>query len=76
MKTTEVTESCREWVEEKFNRCGEPAVLLLWGKLFPLAALGPRCRAHAEKHLNGRTMESVIREHWAVLDLRGLRRTK
>jgi hypothetical protein len=67
-----VHETCREWVN--IDRCNEPAEAILWGKLFPAEALGPRCRTHAEDHLGGRTLQQVLREGWAIFDLRGLRR--
>ena len=66
-------ESCREWVDEIANKCNRPAVVILWGKLFPAEALGPRCPEHAEKHL-GRYYVDAIREHWAIFDLRNLTR--
>ena len=44
---------------------------LLWGKLFPPEALGPRCYEHAAKVL-GNGMSRL--DQYAVLDLRGLLR--
>lgn len=73
---SEVRESCREWVDETFDRCSRPAAAILWGKLFPPEALGPRCREHAETHLQGRSLPEALREGWAIFDLRNLRRVK
>lgn len=76
MSDREIHESCREWDDESMSRCGAPADVILWGKLFPQDALGPRCREHAENHLNHRTLEECLRQGWAIFDLRNLRRTK
>lgn len=63
-------ESCREWIEEpKFDRCNERAVAILWGKLLPAEALGPRCEQHTHDHL-GRSISEAVREGCAVYDLR------
>ena len=70
---TEVREWCRE--EGDFphgDRCNERAEFLLWGKLFPSEALGPRCYAHAVKHTHWGMPSRP--DQWAVLDLRGLTR--
>lgn len=40
---------CREWVEEKNNRCNAPTEYVLWGKLIDPEGLGPRCYDHAAK---------------------------
>jgi hypothetical protein len=45
----EIVETCREEVGEFGERCNERAEFLLWGKLFPKEALGPRCYDHAVK---------------------------
>lgn len=34
----------REFPERSYERCGKPAEYIVWGKLFPKEALGPRCR--------------------------------
>lgn len=34
----------REFPERSYERCGKPAEFIVWGKLFPKEALGPRCR--------------------------------
>jgi hypothetical protein len=73
-RSTPVVEHCREWVDEKFNRCGEPAVVIFWGRLFDPEALGPRCEDHTSKHLNGRYWKTCVREHWALFDLTDLHR--
>lgn len=40
-------EVCRNWVAKppygNEDRCGKPALFIVWGKLFPLECLGPRC---------------------------------
>jgi hypothetical protein len=68
-------EFCREWVEDKANHCAEPADFILWGKLFPPEALGPRCHDHAYEHAPGAFRGT--QGQWAIFDLRGLyRRSK
>lgn len=57
--------SCGEWVEEKNTRCGAPSEHVLWGKLLPAEALGPRCYDCAAKHI-GRTLADPT---YALLDL-------
>lgn len=69
----EVREACREWVEAKTNCCFERAEFLLWGKLFPPEALGPRCYEHAAKHAGHEALGYRL-DQYAILDLRGLRR--
>jgi hypothetical protein len=72
-QTVEVIQTCREEVElEDGGRCGARAEFLLWGKLFPKEALGPRCYDHAVKWTHHSLPTKV--DQWAVLDLRGLRR--
>lgn len=46
-------EWCREDLgpEANYNRCGAPAEFILWGKLLPPEALGPRCYDHAAAHV-------------------------
>jgi hypothetical protein len=42
--------TCGEWLDHPArgpHRCGEPADLILWGRLFDKDALGPRCMNHA-----------------------------
>jgi hypothetical protein len=63
-------ETYREWVENKADRCNEPAIVIIWGKLFPPNALGPRCEAHAADYLPLSAMYAI--DQWAVFDLRGL----
>jgi hypothetical protein len=48
--------SCREWIDEKNNVCGEPADFVLWGKLIRAEGLGPRCHDHAAKHVGHRAL--------------------
>jgi hypothetical protein len=63
--------TCREWCDEKINRCNEPAEFVLWGKLFPPDALGPRCYDHAAKWAGHRALGDPA---WAIIDLRPLLR--
>ena len=72
MRLAEEKQYCKEWVEEKANRCGERAVVMFWGKLFDPEALGPRCDEHATKHLNGRYWKHLIADGWAIMDLTDL----
>jgi hypothetical protein len=79
MADQEVHETCREWVEKKNNRCNEPAVMILWGKLFDPDAMGPRCLEHGERWLREQgawSFPDALRQHYAIFDLRNLRRTK
>lgn len=71
-----VREYCREDIEVDGlpERCNAPADFILWGKLFPSQALGPRCYDHAVKHLSHGAMSRV--DQHAVLDLRGLYRAR
>lgn len=63
---------CREWPEGEVNPCNAPAEFVLWGKLFPREALGPRCYDHAVTHTHW-DMPSRVSQ-WAVIDLRPVRR--
>ena len=65
-------EPCREWIEEKADRCKVVSEFILWGKLFPSEALGPRCYEHASQHLGGWMSYADIEQH-AVFDLRRIR---
>lgn len=58
---------CREWQDETNDRCNVPAEFVLWGKLFPKEALGPRCYDHAAMHAGHRALGDPA---WAILDLR------
>ena len=74
MKRTPVAEGCREELgAPSWDKCWEPATYLLWGKLFPTNALGPRCEMHATKHIGASNMPP---HGWAVLDMRGLYRER
>jgi hypothetical protein len=42
-----------------------PAIVIVWGKLFPPEALGPRCWDHAAEHVDMSRLDQ-----WAVFDLR------
>jgi hypothetical protein len=48
-----------------------PAEFILWGKLLPPEALGPKCYDHAVKYL-GHSVATRT-EQYAVVDLRPLR---
>lgn len=62
---------CRECRDEReWLAPGVPAAFILWGKLFPQEALGPRCYDHAARWL-GRGIDQV--DQHAVFDLRPLR---
>jgi hypothetical protein len=65
---------CGQWLldEDDFpwRRCGDPADLILWGRLLPPEALGPRCLDHAS-HYMPTDANSV--EQWAAFDLRPVR---
>jgi hypothetical protein len=70
--TVEVIEWCRECRDEReYGAPGVPAEFILWGKLLPPEALGPRCYSHAAKHLGHHGMSRI--DQYAVLDLRKLR---
>ncbi len=70
---------CREWMGsepnhfgQRFNNCYAPAEFVIWGKLFPREALGPRCYDHAAKHIGHDAL--IPNSGYAVMDLRPLRR--
>lgn len=44
-------EFCRERSEVDGKWCGERAEFIIWGKLYPEEALGPRCYEHARRHV-------------------------
>lgn len=71
---SEVREFCGEWIEEKVDRCNAPAEFILWGKLFPAEALGPRCYDHAAKHTGHWALSPSQLPQCAIFDLRGLQR--
>jgi len=60
-----VSEWCREELPDHQGKCGEEAEFILWGKLFPPEALGPRCWRHAYAHC-----PYVGDPAWAIYDLR------
>lgn len=65
-----VREFCREWPDGG-ERCNAPAEFILWGKLLPPEALGPRCHDHAAKHVGHRALTDPS---WAIFHLAGLYR--
>jgi hypothetical protein len=62
---------CREWIDEKNDRCNAPAEYVLWGKLIDPEGLGPRCWDHAAQHVGPRALGD---RSWAIIDLRRLTR--
>lgn len=69
---SEVREYCREWPMDAIHRCDQPAVAIIWGKLYPPEALGPRCEEHIAKHHGGRGLPELLRLGYALFDLRNL----
>lgn len=61
--------SCREWIGD--SRCNAPAEFLLWGKLLPPEALGPRCYDHAAVHVGHAALGDPTH---AIADLRPILR--
>lgn len=68
MSTQPYPEVCREWVYSKHDKCNAPAQFILWGRLFPTTALGPRCYDHAVRHTSNDMPYDITQ--WAVYDLR------
>ena len=54
------------------ERCGKETEYVLWGKLFPAEALGPRCYDCAAKHVAHMGLAS--RSGWALVHIRHLAR--
>lgn len=50
----------------------QPADFIVWGKLFPASALGPRCYDHAAREIGHYPLARD--SGYAVFDLRGLSR--
>ena len=66
-------EWCRECRDEsQWLAPGREADFILWGKLFPPEALGPRCYDHAAKWIGPASMSQV--DQYAVYDLRPVHR--
>jgi hypothetical protein len=59
---------CREWPPNKANICGAQAEFVLWGKLFPAEALGPRCYDCAATHVDRYGL--MPNSGYALIDLR------
>lgn len=59
---------CRERDPEG-GLCGANAEFILWGKMLPQEALGPRCWDHAAEHVGTRALGDP---QWAIADLRPL----
>jgi hypothetical protein len=49
-----VSEFCRHRNDDDGKLCGQPAKMIVWGKLFPPDALGPRCYDHAAEQIGHR----------------------
>jgi len=62
--------SCREWVEEKIDRCNEPAEYVLWGRFIDPEGLGPRCYNHAADYVHH--IGLARKSGWAVIHLADL----
>jgi hypothetical protein len=64
---------CRECRDEApvFAKDVTAADFVLWGKLFPPEALGPRCYTHTAKYIGHVNMSRV--DQYAIVDLRPLR---
>jgi hypothetical protein len=62
--------SCREWPEDKPDRCGKRSEFVLWGKLIPAEGLGPRCYDCAAKHVSHRAL--TPRSGYALVRLEDL----
>jgi hypothetical protein len=69
-----VEETCREWLDTKYDRCGERAEFILWGKFFAADALGPRCYNHTAIHIRDMSAHNI--EQTAVYDLRRVYRLR
>ena len=74
LKEAGLLPSCGEWVEVQGapRRCSCPAEFILWGKLLPAEALGPRCYDHAAKHVGAGSLFRPGHSGWALADLRPL----
>jgi hypothetical protein len=72
-------ETCREWLDDKCDRCNEPAEFILWGKLIQPEGLGPRCYDHAAKWVGHSYLSrklagsNNLKLEAAIIDLRPLR---
>jgi len=62
---------CREDMPDG-SRCWAKAEYVLWGKLLPARALGPRCYDHAAEHIGHHGLASG--SGWALLHLRDIAR--
>ena len=60
-------EHCRNWIGEE--RCGKPAEFIVWGKLFPLDALGPRCYDCAAEQVGHRGLAVGNPQGYAIYHL-------
>lgn len=60
---------CRDEGDDGY-KCWKPAEYVLWGKLFPPEALGPRCYDCAAKHAGHRAL--APNSGYALISLRDL----
>ena len=67
--STPVTEHCRHWPPNE-DRCDQQAVVIVWGKLFDINELGPRCAAHLPEQVAAQPFMRL--DQWAMFDLRGI----
>jgi len=66
-----VSETCRHWDEEKWDRCGAPATIIVWGKLSAPEEFGPKCDDHWPENIEPYRYQL---DQVAVFDLRAARR--
>lgn len=71
MKYARILEYCRQ-CRDLEPPVVTPAEFILWGKLFPAGALGPRCHDHAAAWIGWQGMSRI--DQYAVFDLRPLMR--
>ena len=63
----EIAEAAKTLTSEWCRECREePAEFILWGKLFPPEALGPRCYTCARKHVPAQGLGDPS---WAIANL-------
>lgn len=70
---TERIEFCHRRLEPWGEWCGKDAEFVIWGKLFPTDALGPRCYDCAAEQIGHAALGD---KYYAILDLRPLTRAE